>query len=254
MHLQALRKPAGRTDARAVDAISARIEQHLQRHDGYVAFSGGKDSLVVLDLVRHVEPDAPVVFFDSGLEYPETYDYVRELAQQWALDLHRVPAEPTLLDVLVDSGVWDHRAPDAGALPDLHEVLIGGPARRAHELLGPGELWGVRADESAGRRAMYTRGGRRDGVIERADGTVAYGPIWDWTTRDVWSYIGRRGLPANPVYDKLARLGVPEKQRRVSHLIDGDHLDRGRLIWLRRGWPVLFEQLADVLPRMRQMA
>ncbi|MFC9357445.1 phosphoadenosine phosphosulfate reductase family protein [Rhodococcus sp. NPDC057014] len=28
--------------------------------------SSGKDSLVVLDLARRVEPDVPVVFFDSA--------------------------------------------------------------------------------------------------------------------------------------------------------------------------------------------
>jgi|SRR6476620_735454 len=56
---------------------------HLTAPDGYVAFSEGKDSVVVLDLARDVEADVPVVFFDSGLDYPETYDYLTELAQAW---------------------------------------------------------------------------------------------------------------------------------------------------------------------------
>lgn len=228
------------------------MRSHVDRHDGYVAFSGGKDSLVVLDIVRRVEPDIPVVFFDSGLEFPETYSYVLELVRAWKLDLYRFPSEPSLLDVLVQSGQWDHTAVDGPDRIDLHEVLIGGPSRRAHEQLGPGELWGVRADESAGRRALYTRSGRGDGVVVRADGTVAYGPIWDWPDVDVWSYIGREKLPINPLYAKLAALGVPESSRRVSHVIDGDHLERGRLTWIRRGWPTLFEQLSDALPRIRE--
>ncbi len=251
--LQALRPTTARTDAQALAEIGEQISEHLRRHDGYVAFSGGKDSLVVLDLVRRVEPDVPVVFFDSGLEYPETYDYIRHLAQTWSLDLHRLPADPPLLDVLVSSGLWDHRAPDPTVLLDLHEVLIGSLAKKAHELFGSGELWGVRADESAGRRAMYTRGGRRGGIVERADGTIAYGPIWNWSTRDVWSFVRREDLPVNPVYAKLASLGVPEQRQRVSHVIDGNHLQHGRLTWLRRGWPDLFEQLAHALPRIRQM-
>ncbi|MFD6065306.1 phosphoadenosine phosphosulfate reductase domain-containing protein [Rhodococcus wratislaviensis] len=74
------------------------------RGPGYVAFSGGKDSLVVLDLARRVEPGVPVVFFDSGLDYPEIYDYLTELAQTWRLDLHRIPTDPPLLQVLADSG------------------------------------------------------------------------------------------------------------------------------------------------------
>lgn len=251
--LQALRPRTSRSDAQALAAIAESIVAHLQRYDGYLAFSGGKDSLVVLDLVRRVEPDVPVVFFDSGLEYPETYDYIRHLAQDWSLDLHRMPAEPPLLDILAASGLWDHRVPEPDVLLDLHAVLISTLAKAAHELLGAGELWGVRADESAGRRAMYTRGDRRDGTVERADGTVAYGPIWNWSTADVWSYIQRNNLPVNPVYQKLADLGVPERHQRVSHIIDGNHLERGRLTWLQRGWPVLFEQLAQTLPRIRQM-
>ena len=42
-------------------ALLTRIEEHLERWQGYVAFSGGKDSLVVLDLARRVEPQVPVV-------------------------------------------------------------------------------------------------------------------------------------------------------------------------------------------------
>jgi phosphoadenosine phosphosulfate reductase len=240
--LRGLRTPSARAGAAAVADITARIEAHLAAHHGYVAFSGGKDTLVAGDLARQVEPDVPVVFFDSGLDYPETYDYLTELAQTWRLDLHRIPTDPPLLDILADSGaLGPHR-------PHRHRGRGGGPARgadhpparRAHQLLGPGELWGVRADESAARRHLYTRGGRRDGLIARADGTIAYGPIWNWTTDDVWAHITRHQLPANPVYARLRQLGVPEHQHRITHVIDGNHLDRGRLTWLRRGWPTLF--------------
>ncbi|WP_458682612.1 phosphoadenosine phosphosulfate reductase domain-containing protein [Prescottella equi] len=252
--LRAVAAPGRRSSPAAIDKARNRIGAHLDRHDGYLAFSGGKDSLVVLDLARQVCPEVPVALFDSGLEYPETYDYIATLARAWSLDLHVVAADPPLLKVLVASGQWEH-GPRAAhrTVVDLHEVVIGGPARRAHEMFGAGELWGVRADESRGRRALYTRGGRRDGVVERVDGTVAFGPIWDWSSSEVWSYIAREKLPVNPVYGKLADLGAPESAQRVSHLVDGGHLERGRLTWLRRGWPTLFEQLADVLPRMRQL-
>lgn len=43
----------------------------------YVSFSGGKDSTVLLDLVRRVFPETPAVFCDTGLEYPEIRDFVR---------------------------------------------------------------------------------------------------------------------------------------------------------------------------------
>ena len=45
----------------------------------YVSFSGGKDSTVLLDLVRQVNPNIPAVFIDTGLEYPETKEFVKTI-------------------------------------------------------------------------------------------------------------------------------------------------------------------------------
>ena len=44
--------------------------------DVYVSFSGGKDSTVLVDIVKGMYPDVPAVFCNTGLEYPE----VKELA------------------------------------------------------------------------------------------------------------------------------------------------------------------------------
>jgi len=35
-------------------------------------------------------------------------------------------------------------------------------------------------------------------------------------------------------------------------MIDANSLELGRVTWLRRGWPGLFEELAQVLPRLRE--
>jgi len=255
--------------------IPTRIRTHLNDHDGYLAFSGGKDSLVALHLALRVEPNLPVVFFDSGLEYPETYEYLHQLQNLWNLQLHTVHPRRTALQILASSGMWDHTAPTA-ATPDLHTVLITEPAHGAHAEHGPGELWGVRAQESRGRAALYatmlraevaryctnccsgnknrgtTQRRRHGGVVRRVDGTVVFGPIWDWKTTDVWAYIARHNLPVNPVYDKLRQIGAPEYASRVSHMLDGNHLEQGRATLLRRGWPAIFDDLAAVLPRLRE--
>ena len=44
-----------------------------------IAFSGGKDSLVVLHLVRALKPDCEAMFCNTGVEYPETVRYCKTI-------------------------------------------------------------------------------------------------------------------------------------------------------------------------------
>ena len=57
-----------------------RIGEWYEHWDGdvYVSFSGGKDSTVLLHLVRQLYPDVPAVFCDTGLEFPEIKQFVRQ--------------------------------------------------------------------------------------------------------------------------------------------------------------------------------
>lgn len=63
---------------RKVLIAQTRIAEWYKHWQGqvYVSFSGGKDSTVLLHLVRQMYPDVPAVYCDTGLEYPEVREHV----------------------------------------------------------------------------------------------------------------------------------------------------------------------------------
>ena len=62
---------------RKIMITQTRIIEWLLKFKGqvYVSFSGGKDSTVLLDLVRRIEPNVEAVFVNTGLEYPEIQSF-----------------------------------------------------------------------------------------------------------------------------------------------------------------------------------
>lgn len=57
-----------------------RIRNWVNEYDEdgvYVSFSGGKDSTVLLHIVRSMYPKVKAVFVDTGLEYPEIREFVK---------------------------------------------------------------------------------------------------------------------------------------------------------------------------------
>ena len=65
--------------SRKILITQTRIIEWYQHFNGCVcvSFSGGKDSTVLLDIVRKIYPDVPAVFSNTGLEYPEIQKFVK---------------------------------------------------------------------------------------------------------------------------------------------------------------------------------
>ena len=51
--------------------------------DVYISFSGGKDSTVLAHLVHDLYPDVPMVFSNTGLEYPEIQAFARKMGAEF---------------------------------------------------------------------------------------------------------------------------------------------------------------------------
>ena len=195
----------------------------------YVAFSGGKDSTVVLALVREYMPDIPAVWSDDEWYLPETEEYMARIEAE-GVNLHHIRTNAWHTE-------WFRIAGDYDGIPDYAK-------RQEWDLV----FLGLRQEESAKRRVHL----RTCGLLYQCkNGFWHCNPIGDWTWRDVWAFILSRGLDYNRAYDRLAELGVPPRRQRIGPLAVERVLGYGQLAILKRGWPELFNRFAAEFPEVR---
>lgn len=77
-----LRALQAKTLEEKIQISIARIIEWYEHWNGQVcvSFSGGKDSTVLLDLVRRVYPNVKACYSDTGLEFPEIRDFVNNFS------------------------------------------------------------------------------------------------------------------------------------------------------------------------------
>lgn len=171
----------------------------------YIAFSGGKDSVVLLDICHRVLPlSVPVVFSDTDMELPDTYqvvDAVKSLYPEREFITAR--AETPALEN------WKVFGPPSRTIRWCCSVHKSTPAlmtlkKRLHKTaLKVMAFVGVRGDESHSR-SFYED--TSDGVKNASQ--LNRMPILDWGSHELWLYIFANRLVVNEAYKKgIARVG-----------------------------------------------
>ncbi len=165
-----------------------------------VSFSGGKDSLATYLLVEKALGKVPILFNDTGLELPETVEYVRRFAEKKKLKLLVADAGKKFYEALKVMGppARDYRWCCKVAKLSPIASLVN---REFPE--GVLSFVGQRALESA-RRAISPRVWRNRWLPK----IVAASPIQYWSALDVWLYLIREKVEFNPLYlEGFDRLG-----------------------------------------------
>lgn len=168
----------------------------------YVAFSGGKDSVVALDLVQRSLPHNGfiVLFGDTGMEFSDTYrtvDFIRDYCERVKIEFHVAKSEYNPLDT------WRKFGPPSTVTRWCCSVHKTAPQiLKLRELLKKPDFTGmgfvgVRADESLARSKYdYISYG------EKHKGQYSCNAILNWSSAEVFLYIYQQNLIMNETYKK----------------------------------------------------
>ncbi len=233
--------PAYKRRIQQAQAFVAEALEVCQRP--YIAFSTGKDSTVMADLVWQQNPGIPAVYFDADAAFPES----RELLERYRA------AGKTIINWRTEP-LLETMARVGGPLfseDATMESTVYAPIKALVAEYGfDGALVGLRAEEGLHRNLSITTRGTL--FLSRRHGIYSAWPIAWLTFRDVWAYILGHGVDYNAVYDRQFDLGLPWENCRVSYCYGETVASQGRWIILARGWPELFNRLAQAFPEVRR--
>lgn len=172
------------------DKVKDALEflREFEPEDGYyLAYSGGKDSTVLLDLARRSGVKFDAHYNLTTVDPPELVRFIRTQP-----DVIIESPEKTMWELIIES-----RMPPTRIARYCCQILKerGGSGRKV--------LTGVRRAESVKRSK------RQQVETCFKDGTKQYfHPIFHWSDADVWEYIHSQNLPYCSLYDEgFRRLG-----------------------------------------------
>jgi len=145
-------------------------------------------SLVLLHILSRIDNKIPVVFINTGYHFPETVEFRDKVADQFGIK--------NLVDLKPDTPKFMQKDAEGRLLftSDPDHCCYVNKTQPVDSLLIRNDIWinGVRADQSATRRAMKVE-------QPAPHGTIRFHPMLDWTSKMIYEYQKENDLPKHPL-------------------------------------------------------
>jgi len=227
------------------------IKQHLTICDRFgVSLSTGKDSTLMLDLIVRANKEAKkhleFNFFDSGMEYPETYDMIETIEKKYNININIIEPELNMKELLT-------YANENKYFPGMFkEYLIDKPSMFCAENFKLQMFFiGLRKEESKGR--MFGLSKVKDGYYfsNKYNYYISY-PIMDLTVKDVYAYCVKFQVPIHAIYTN-DKISLDIEKRRVGGYGGDTGYNFGRYAYLQQTHPELYDELCKVDPHAKYL-
>jgi len=170
------------------EAIKEKIEAY--KAEGKLLFTTSSfqsHSIPLLHIISRIDRSIPVYFLNTGYHFPDSLVYRDEIANRLGLNLVDLkPETPKSMQKGVDGRLLFTTDPDYCCY--LNKVQPMEKVMMHHD------IWinGVRADQSAARKAMQ--------VEQPAPNNVTrFHPMLDWSAKDIFQYRKEFDLPGHPM-------------------------------------------------------
>ena len=168
----------------------------------YVAFSGGKDSIVTLDLVQKALPhnEFKVVFGDTGMEFPDTYDTVHSV-EEWCRTKGIVFLKAKSQFDPKDS--WIKFGPPATVTRwccSVHKTVP--QILMLRQYTGKPNFTGMAFVGVRGSESLARSGYKYLSIGKKHKGQYSCNPILEWNSAELFLYIYSENLHFNEAYKK----------------------------------------------------
>ena len=220
----------------------------LEYKKHYISCSWGKDSILTAHLILNRYHDATVVFMNSGYALSDIYNFRDYYLNKFGiknyveLKCSHDYAELNLKYGLpsIDRTISDHEKVKNIIKKDVIEEWA---IENNYDCC----FWGIRADETAGRKNLL----RRFGLLYKISEIAKCSPIGWWNNEDIWNIIDILNIPYSKIYDKEMKPFFTRNTIKNGGYLTTDKANQGRLIWLKKFYPDDYNKLSSKFNEVR---